>query len=157
MAVSRAGAVLSSNPGPSGTRAVRTAAQTIGNAAVTAVIFDGSTHDDDDWWEGVVNPTRITVDAPGRYLVTAQFGFDNDANGVRYGILRVYDSDDVLRDVLGECQDDTATGNYYGSVTAIDEAAAGDYYVWSIYQSSGGNLDTTANRCWMAAERWVSQ
>ncbi len=136
-----------------GTRALRTTAQTIPDTTVTTAIYNSSTFDDDDWWEGVTNPERVTVDAAARYLVISQFVFEANANGTRYARIRKYNSADVFQETIGEVKGDPSVATVYGRIMAVDEADAGDYYVQDLQQTSGGSLSTLATRVWLTVQR----
>ena len=140
-------------PGSSGTRAIRNAAQTIPNTTVTTIDYDASTFDDDDWWEGVTNPERITVDIAGRYIVISQFVFVFNATGQRYARVRRYNSSDVLQETVGEVKGAPASATVYGRIQTIAEAAAGDYFIQQVQQTSGGNLDTLGARVYLIVQR----
>lgn len=117
------------------------AAQSIPNTAWTAVTFDSETADTDAMHEGVTNPTRITFQTAGTYLVTAYAAFASSGTGSRglmfqrggiYNAGRVYIPTVAYPEEPGLC------------VTQLESYSAGDYVQLLTYQNSGGALNLQA-------------
>lgn len=125
------------------------AAQSIGNAAWTQVVFNSQTftgrynYKTQPFWSSA-NPGRITIPAglSGLYLITAECYFDLNATGTR--LAQVYING------LGTTYLAATPGNatWYGTVniSGLVWLNQSDYLLLYVYQNSGGalNLDVSS-------------
>ncbi len=128
-----------------GARVYRSTAQSIPNAAWTAISFDAEDYDDNTWHDLVNNPTRITFNFTGRVLITAGYGVGTTTNA-SYGarILKNGSSAEV-RDFR---QFASGSAEVYGiTLSTIINVTNGDYIELQVYQNTGVavNCSTGAN------------
>ncbi len=64
-------------------RTRRTSDQDIDHGTATAIIFDTEDYDNDNLWEGVTNPDRLTIRTEGFYLFIGQVHWSAHATGSR--------------------------------------------------------------------------
>ena len=116
---------------------------TIGNATWTSVALNSELFDTDAFHSTSVNNTRFTIPAGlgGYYLVTANMGWQANAVGIR--IIRVIKNGTTVYFAPQVVPSGTVLIGCQMSLTIA--AAASDYLEFQIYQSSGGNLDTTGS------------
>jgi len=66
----------------------------------------------DDMWD-VANPTRITIDTAGDYLIQAEISIDNDTNPTWDMLIDLYvNNASVIDNVIGVGEDDPSSGFY---------------------------------------------
>lgn len=123
----------------------------IPNDAYTAISWDGTdTYDPSGWHDPAgANPSRITVDTAGIYLVRAQLGFLLNATGHR-GVALLKNGATLTRRTG---QPTFTSGGAPGNFATVDadyvaEAAANDYFQVEAYQNSGGALLLTGTVQW---------
>lgn len=121
---------------------VTTTGASIANNIDTVVAWDGTeTYDPAGWHSTVTNPSRITVDASGVYLVRAQLGYDAQATNTRGCYLRTNGTVTVA--AVQQAISTAATPTIVPAMDVI-EAAAGDYFEVVAFQSSGSALGVSA-------------
>lgn len=127
-------------------RVYRSAVQSIGNAAFTAIQWNNETFDTDGIHDNVTNNTRLTAAVTGKYLVTGHVGFAGSAAGT-IRVARIlkngttgYDRYDALP---------SATADLGLVVKALVDLAAADYVELDVYQDSGGSLNTSGSEVYM--------
>jgi hypothetical protein len=114
---------------------------TIANATWTNVALNSEHFDTDAFHSTSVNNTRFTIPAGlgGYYLATANMAWQLNATGTR--ILRVLKNGTA---VYFSPQITPSASNYVGLQMSLTlSGVATDYFEFAVYQSSGGNLDTT--------------
>ncbi len=121
---------------------VRTAAQQLTTATVTAITFDTMGFDIGTMWNPAL-PTRLTVPVGGggTYLCLAQAGFAANAVGQRQ--MRITKNGAALQAILNLPA--AAAFEVDLHVSQLIPVIDGDYFGIDVYQDSGGNLNTTAN------------
>jgi len=77
------GDVLSFLLNPPGAQCRRSVAQNLSNGVPTALPLDTEDFDTDNMHSTVTNPTRLTCNTPGQYLVSATVAYDPNATGQR--------------------------------------------------------------------------
>jgi hypothetical protein len=106
-----------------------------------SILFDAEAVDTDGMHDLVTNNSRLTVQTPGKYLVTGQVIFAFSATGRRLARLVV---NNTGAGALGETE--VATSTVAGSSTAVPVSGqelslvAGDFIELQAFQNSGGNL-----------------
>lgn len=126
-----------------GCRVYASSAQTISNATDTKLAFANETYDTDGFHSNVANNTRITIPAGlgGYYRITANSGFLTNASGRRIMGLTLNGSG-VASQIETTAN---ASAEPTASITDIYSLAAADYLEVNVYQTSGGNLNTTGS------------
>lgn len=126
--------------------ASKVAAQSIPNTTHTALTFD--TNDFDNGIHNVVvNPTRFTAPAAGKYLLVGQVGFTAAAVTTRSlfirsnGVNNLAQHDEALAAAAG------ITAHVTQTVVLVN-AASGDYFEFMAYQDSGGSQNTSPTLTW---------
>jgi hypothetical protein len=128
---------------PPACKVFRSAVQLITNTTWTAITFDNESYDTDNMHSNTITPTRITVNTPGLYLLTANVLFAASATGNRlYGFrkntLSPTDPTEGFNGGAGAAGNETG-----GTLSQIVKAVASDYFEVMVWQSSGGSLNTT--------------
>lgn len=133
-----AGAIFSQTSAVSVNRSTN---QSIPNSAVTAVSFDAENYDDGTaagMHESVTNPTRLTCQVPGVYMVSAYGRLANSTTGVRQINIRLNGSIVVSTLTI------PPSGSGFGDdlpVVAQLKMNVGDYVEVTIFQTSGGAVN----------------
>lgn len=125
-----------------GARVRRTTAQTIGDAAWTALQWAETTSfEEGDVWQSGAN-TRLTAPKPGVYFVQAVVRFAANSTGVRG--LRVQEGGAT---VIGTVQQNSAGASEatYLQLALPYALDKDDYVEIEVFQDSGGNLDIEAS------------
>jgi hypothetical protein len=120
-------------------RVTRAAAQTIPNAADTAVSFDTERWDTDGIHNGV-NPTRLTCIKAGYYLIVGSISWTASAVGIRYTWVKK-NGTTFIAGLCSFANDAVSMTRQIASV--VEHLDAGDYIELIVNQTSGGNLDAT--------------
>jgi hypothetical protein len=149
------GDVLNFLLNPPGCQVRRTTAQTIANNTVTAISFDTEDFDTDTMHDPASNPTRLTCNTPGRYLVAGSIPYDAGTTGNREARITKNGSDvSGGRNLIP-----APGGGGLVVLTPIIEVSlvAGDFLELRANQSNGTSLTTTAvNSVFpMFRVRWV--
>jgi len=110
---------------------------TVDDATNTTIDFDAADWDDDDFWEGVTNPSRITIPEDGRYLFTVNAVFETDSGDRIIWWVR-----DGGSDKLGTFSWNASNSGWdrFGAAFTVD-AEAGDYFELHIYSTGTGGGD----------------
>ena len=126
-----------------GCRVYASSAQTISNSTDTKLAFANESFDTDGFHSNVTNNTRITIPAGlgGYYRVTANSGFLSNASGRRLMGLTINGSG------VSTQIETTANASAEPAAIATDIyfLAAADYLEVNVFQTSGGNLNTSGS------------
>lgn len=116
-------------------------AAAIATASETAAVFDTVVGTDPwDMWEGVTNPSRITVPLDGWYTFTAHSSFAANGTGVRGVKLRSGGATTLAWQRVSAA----AAGTTELTVTCgAVSLSASNYVEATVEQTSGGNLNVT--------------
>ncbi|MBA7696128.1 hypothetical protein ES703_104770 [subsurface metagenome] len=125
-----------------GARARSTIPQVIPTHTHTPVIFDTEDYDNDNMWEGVTNPNRLTIQTTGMYLIIGQLHWDAAAPGYR-GAFLWHSIDTWLAQV--HTQQATADDLWRGQVLTTWYCLAGEYLELRARHTSGAPLDVRAD------------
>jgi len=129
---------------PPGCQVLRSTAQSIPNATITAISFDQEDFDNDNIHNPASNPSRMTCVTPGRYLCAGSIPYDVGTTGVREArILK----NGVGTGINGSRYLISAPGGaaMVASTPVIEVALlAGDFLELVAFQTNGGALTTTA-------------
>jgi hypothetical protein len=106
------------------------------------VPFDTERYDTDNMHSNV-NPTRITFNTPGFYLVGLQAIYADNPTGLRGAYMLVNGS--VTVDAGQQFTSAAMGGPAFLQSQAVQLVAAGDYLEMITYQTSGGSLNLTAD------------
>lgn len=125
-------------------RLSKSANQSITNTTWTALTYDQETYDTDNMHSLVTNPTRITVNTPGLYLLTANVIFVPNATGNRLTGFRknTLSPTDPTEGFVGGAAVTAANEAGY-TLTQVVKAIATDYWEVMVWQSSGGALNAS--------------
>jgi len=119
-------------------RAYHNAAQSIPNAAYTSLAFNSEDFDTDALHDLAVNNSRLTATIPGKYRISANISFEENAAGFRLAAIRYNGVQLAAQQTIP-----SIGGAIYTSLslTTTLDMAVGDYVEVRVYQSSGGALD----------------
>jgi hypothetical protein len=138
------GDVLNFLLNPPGCQVRRTTVQSIPNTTPTAVSFDAEDLDNDTMHDPASNPTRITCNTPGRYLISGIYGCDPNATGQRELRIVKNATGTSISGARVITKPDGTIGSVVVSPTMEVSLVAGDFLEMYIVQTSGGALNTTA-------------
>lgn len=141
--------------------AYRNTAQSTTNSTITAVSFTTAGVDTDGMFSAG-SPTRITVQTPGIYMVTANLSLDANVTGQReLSVVQTSTSSPTWNiQWLTSSAVVNPTINLYAemSCSAITTAIAGDYFTMQAWQNSGGALNIVGNvRSTFMSVTWLGQ
>ena len=125
-----------------GCRARRSTDQSILHTTVTTIIFDTQDYDNDNIWEGVDNPDRLTIKTAGIYLIVGQVHWAANAAGYR-GHFLWHSIHGTLAQV--HTQQSTNDNLWRGQVLTTWDCIVGDYLELRVIQNTGGPLDVLAD------------
>lgn len=125
-----------------GCRVFNSANQSITTATVTTLAFDSERFDTDGMHSTAVNTSRITITAPGRYLIGVCVSWDVSAAGQRFMRFMLNGVTEIAR-VRSPPVAGGALGSTYVLETVYD-LAAGDFVEVQVQQDTGGNLNVLA-------------
>ena len=117
--------------------AYQATAQTIPNAATTAVTLDGEITDTDNVHSLVTNTSRLTIVTPGRYRVLGQIVWPINGTGYRGARLHKNGGMTVTSRIV-PCAAAPVSMQVYDEIICV----AGDYIELFSEQTSGGALAT---------------
>lgn len=121
-----------------GARVFNNANISISNSVTTALTFNTETFDDNDLHSTVSNTGRLTAQVAGRYLIVGNITFAVASGGNRNVSIRINGST-----VVGiQSEIAVTTGRPQMIVVAIYNLAADDYAELTVFQDSGGSLNT---------------
>lgn len=114
-----------------------TSGQTINNATQTAITWNSEEFDTDGFHSTSTNTSRMTIPTgkAGKYLITAQYQQDSGSTAGNQRLISIRKNGSGIR------QSDPlikAYGTY--AITAVTDAAVGDYFEIFAYQDSGGSM-----------------
>lgn len=98
----------------------------------TPVAFTSEDVDTDTMHSTTVNTSRVTINTPGRYRITAQTAFSGNATGSRG--MHILKNGSMIAATVGP---GTSATNQYQQATTDVVLAAGDYIELGTYQNSG--------------------
>lgn len=129
---------------PPACRLSKSANQLITNATWTALTYDQETYDTDNMHSLSVSPTRITVNTPGLYLLTANVIFVPNATGNRLAGFRknTLSPTDPTEGFVGGAAVTSANEAGY-TLTQVVKAVASDYWEVMVWQSSTISLNAS--------------
>lgn len=114
------------------------AAAAIANNTPTILAWDSEDIDSDSLHDPAVNPSRVTITRPGRYLILAQVNYAQNATGRRsINLLR----NGSTLNAQGDQFPNNATDTSHPQIIDIQDLAAGDYIEVQTTQTSGGALN----------------
>lgn len=116
-------------------RVARQAVQTLTTATVTAVTFDTEQIDNNSWF--TASSTTVTVNVAGEYLLVCAASLVSNATGFRQIRLNQNGTNTDIDTRAAVNGDDTRMSAMWQKT-----AASGDTFSLSLYQNSGGNLNT---------------
>lgn len=105
----------------------------------TQVSFSSETFDTNNMHDNVTNPTRITFNTPGIYLVGGMIVFTTNSTG-RRGVFMAL-NDTVNIDTGAYLAASAAGGTVHLATSSIVSVSAGDYAELYAYQDSGVSLN----------------
>jgi hypothetical protein len=127
----------------------KNATQSIANSSSVFMTWENETYDTNGYHSTSTNTSRATIPAgkAGKYLLATNIGWANGTTGERY----VY----IWKNGAGVTgADNSNSRNSFGNsspqtqnVITVMDLAEGDYVEVRVVQSSGGNLNTTADEC----------
>ena len=126
-------------------RVYRSTNQNIANNTLDQIVFDTQREDNDNMWEGVTNPTRITFTQGGWYHVGAcwQWVGDASATGSRYGEIQLnVGATPIVATQIDEA--DSSTRAIIQNLGCDYRFSAGDYIQLAVKQVAGVSLSVTA-------------
>ena len=124
-------------------RAWRNSAQTISHATATSILFDNEDYDSVGFHSTSANTDRFTALYAGVYTFGFSVGFDGNATGVReFWINKNGASTSTIRYAATNDNAPIATNVASCIVQAQLLLDVNDYVVATVFQSSGGNLNT---------------
>jgi len=136
-----------------GARVYKTATYTLTTGVAYVVAFDAERYDNGDLHDTVTNPSRLTAQKAGKYLITGSVEFGESPTGTRIVGIRLGGSTYIaFQKVLADSTTLTRL-----TLSTIYHLAAGDYVELVVQQNSGGNLWLTAAPAYSPefAMQWV--
>lgn len=122
-----------------GARAYRSAALSLNNATWTVISLDAESYDSGVIHDNSTNPSRLTLDRVGKWMLVGRITFLGHATGVRYA--GFYFNGAQITEVNKQA---VTTGAPFSTIVEhmeiVDVAAISDYAELAGYQSSGGSL-----------------
>lgn len=126
-------------PMPPACSITRSAGFPVPHATLTVVPFNVESFDTDDMWAPAPNPSRITVNTAGIYVVTAMARWQPTSGGRRMLEINLNGVPNILRVELGSPASLPAEAVQCMSI--VYDFAAGEYIELQAYQSSGGSIN----------------
>lgn len=125
-----------------GARARRNVSQSMANGGpYVAISFTHTDYDNDGMWDPG-DPTRLTVQTAGIYLVIAQVHWAAHATGYR-GHLITHSADGPIAQWHADPND--VTNLVRGTLSTTWSCLAAEYFELTVWQNSGGPLDVNAD------------
>ena len=122
---------------PDGARVYRTTAQSLSNNTETPISFDGERYDNGGLHEGVTNPSRLTAQKAGVYVISGHLSFASNTTGTRAVWIKLNGNTYIAKQRLNANAPDYPEF----SITTIYHLVATDYVELTAMQDSGGNLN----------------
>jgi hypothetical protein len=129
------------SPTLAGCRAVKSALQSIPNAAYTAVNFDAAdTYDTNSFHDPVTNSSRITIPTGGTgyYQIFGLITWVAASNHLAVMLLEKNGSTTLATNIIGTGNSSTQQAQFMSDVQYL---TAGDYIQFKMYQNSGGAIN----------------
>jgi len=123
----------------SGASVYNSAYISIANNTDTILTFNTENFDTSSYHSTVTNTSRLTVPATGKYLITVNIGFSNNATGYRYAQIKKNGATNVC--TVGLNYSPSGTYDVQLSNSVIVSATTADYFELQVYQNSGGSLN----------------
>ncbi len=135
-------------------RAGKSAAQVISNNTSTQINFNTEKYDTDSMHDNSTNPSRITFNTAGKYLLTASVAFESNTTGRRAVWFRINGATAIEQDEPDTNGNDATWIN----VSSVFEFVKGDYAEVLVYQNSGGDLSVNriADRTPIFTATWLA-
>jgi uncharacterized membrane protein len=140
---------------PPSVQATRSAAQSIPSAGNTWISFTVKSYDTD----GMFTPTdtKITIQTPGVYLVSAFVSYSSNATGLRLSVLEKNAASAGAGTRLAQSLANGIAADENGfSLVAVANLSAADTLHLVAYQSSGSPLNTGATGPYLSAQ-WIGR
>jgi len=144
--LSMTGTVLSS--ANAATRLTQSTGQALTSGVLTAIAFDNSIFDDENWHDNVINNSRITVNFTGRIRLTASLGALPASGNDR---LHIYKSGVLLWSSAMTSVGGGPPNVYAGHINILDDCTSGNYY--EFYVTPGSSYTTNIDYTQFTAER----
>jgi hypothetical protein len=125
-------------PPPAGAHIYRNTNQTIANTTLTAISFSHELIDEDDYWDSG-NPTRLTANEEGWYIIRGQFILDNTTGAGRSSIFIRKNGSTIVAQNDSFFSSGSNSGNSVEFLAYLSET---DYVELLIEINSGGSHDT---------------
>lgn len=135
---------------PPAARVRRTTAQTVVDSTPTAVSFDAARLDNLEQHDTVIQPTRLTCQLAGVYVVSATVDWAISAAGTR--VLWI---DHSTAGRIATTDGPAGASSFSQSVTTIWKMAVGEYLRMVVYQTSGGPLDVNSLSAYSPEFSWT--
>jgi hypothetical protein len=135
--------------------------KTITTATNTSVVWDSASYDDANFWEGVTNPSRLSVPiGVTGVILKGNIRFEAIASNDVISISALKNSSftyDGKPGVASETINSSSISSLLSFASSIIPVVGGtDYFELSIYQTSVGDLDVTAHSLtWFSIEAIV--
>jgi hypothetical protein len=127
-------------PGPFSTKLYNTTSQVIPTSVYSVLTFNGELWNYGAMHNIGVNPTRITIPAAGRWLLTAKIAFQAIVGGSVRGV-RLRKNGAALEDLdTRPPVVNVSLGCTINVSTMVSSTSAGDYYELLVYQDSGASI-----------------
>jgi hypothetical protein len=125
-------------------RVTHNTTQSIATATSTALNFNTERFDTDTIHDTVTNNTRLTCKTAGTYMIVGQAAFAANATGIRQALILLNGATAIALDLRVNVGAGFPTRI---TISTIYQLAVNDYVELTLYQDSGGNLNTeqTAN------------
>lgn len=121
------------------TRVTNNAAIAIVTSTVTTPTFNTERWDTNETHDTTTNPSRLTCQTAGLYLIIANIEFDANATGHRMIRLRLNATTNIARTETPAVATAATTTNII--VSTIYNLAVSDFIEVQVFQTSGGNLN----------------
>jgi hypothetical protein len=126
---------------PDGARVYNNADESIANLTETALTFNTERYDNGGLHEGVTNPSRLTAQKAGVYVISVSIRWEANATGSRSLKIVIKGADSIAHDR----RLNLGTAYVEQTVTTVYHLAAADYVEAFVMQDSGGALKVQAS------------
>lgn len=118
-----------------------------GNETATAITMTSEVFDTDNMWSSGW-PARLTINTPGKYLITGQIRWYANSTGYRKAWIRVNGSPALAVETVGAVSTASVTTDH--SLATVTYLAAGDYVELLVKQNSGSNVSVYAGTSYVS-------
>ena len=115
---------------------------TLTSGVFADITFDAEDYDSDGIHSTTTNPSRLTIQTPGSYLVTCGVNFGNNGSGTGRALSLKKNGTEVGYQFAAN----VALTLRFGMTTIVNNLVAGDYLTLAAYQNSGANLSLLNGR-----------